>query len=190
GGASWRRLSLGQSIDYMALKALTLDAADPATLYAAYGGASSREPDHVAVSHDAGATWRNRDHGRTTTAVRLLAADSSGVLFAADLFGGLQLSTKGCPWRNLIRNHAGGLAGGIFPQGKVRFRPGSPSTVYTLLAGQNWKSIDGGKAWTAFAASPGSPSLNDLAFDPADPGLLYGAAGTGVFRSNDGGASW
>ncbi|HWN44283.1 MAG TPA: hypothetical protein VNW71_18815 [Thermoanaerobaculia bacterium] len=190
-GGSWRRLALGQPGEYLHLSALAVDRADPATVYAAIDGtvsASSRSPGRVAVSHDGGETWRNRD-GLSIYfgAAGHLVVDSTGALFAASTAGHLEVSTEKQPWRSLIRRQGGGS----FPwRGEVRFRPGAPSTVCTLLAGQLWKSADGGQSWTAYAAAPGSPFLNDVAFDAADPNLLYAAAETGVFRSGDGGESW
>jgi photosystem II stability/assembly factor-like uncharacterized protein len=190
-GGSWRRLALAPPGEYLHLSALAVDRADPATVYAAIDGtvsASSRAPGRVAVSHDQGETWRNRD-GLSIYfgAAGHLVVDSTGALFAASTSGALEVSTEKQPWRSLIRRQDGGS----FPwKGEVRFRPGAPSTVCTLLAGQLWKSADGGQSWTAYAAAPGSPFLNDVAFDAADPNLLYAAAETGVFRSGDGGESW
>jgi photosystem II stability/assembly factor-like uncharacterized protein len=185
GSATWRRLPLGNA-EEISLTALTFDAADPRTVYVAHG--PLREP-HVAVSHDAGETWQSRDRGLSAYHVNHLAADSStDTLFAADIFSGLRFSTAGRPWRSLI--HSVAEANFDPSPGKVRFRPGDPSTVYTLIAGRYWKSTDAAKTWTAFSISPGSPFLNDLAFDSADPDTLYGTARTGVFRSDDGGKSW
>ncbi|MES1244415.1 MAG: sialidase family protein [Acidobacteriota bacterium] len=189
GGASWSRLALGQPGDYLELRALTVDSADPATLYVAYENRTrgSARP-RVAVSHDGGTTWRNRDEGLSSGEPRLLAVGSSkGVLFAADFSGSLQISTEKQPWKYLIRRPFDGM---FSMEGKVRFRPGAPSFVYTLLAGEHWKSTDGGKTWAAFSGGPGSPSLSDLAVDATDPNLLYGAGRTGVFRSRDGGETW
>ncbi|MFP5284505.1 MAG: WD40/YVTN/BNR-like repeat-containing protein, partial [Thermoanaerobaculia bacterium] len=192
GGANWSRLPLGQPGEYLRLTALLVDRVDPATLYAAFEdprSGSSQGSGHVVVSHDGGATWRSRDDGLSLSSGGpwTLAVDSTGALFAANASASLQVSTEKQPWRSVMLHRFGG---GFPQEGRVRFRPGDSSTVCTLLAGQPWKSADGGKSWAAFAVAPGSPFLNDLAIDAADPDVLYGAAETGVFRSGDGGESW
>ena len=104
--------------------------------------------------------------------------------------GGLQVSTAGHPWKKLIRTPFEVPTSLVSFTGKVRSDSEDPSTVYTLLAGRHWKSADDGRTWSTFGNGPGAPLLNDLAFDPADPGLLYAVSSSGVFRSGDGGVSW
>jgi photosystem II stability/assembly factor-like uncharacterized protein len=188
GGASWHLLSLGHPVDPMMLTSLLPDPADPRTVYAAFVDTVRRRA-HVLVTHDGGATWGSRHDGLAASGGWAMSVDpATNVLYAADVFGGLQSSTEGRPWKTLIRSQSPeSVASKV---GKVRFVPGAPSTVYTLLAGKAWKSADGGGTWSAFAGDSTSPLLNDLAFDPADPNRLYGVAGAGVFRSVDGGGSW
>ncbi len=195
GGASWRRLSVGDGSQALPFTALTVSTANPTTIYTAYKG-SSRDgfthPAHVAVSTDAGDTWQIRDLGLTLRSVQELTVDpSTGALYAESSLGSLQVSRAGKPWRSLIQSpfEAGAKVSAFsVPVAKVRFRPEDPSTVYTLAYNQQWKSVDGGATWTALGRN--SPFLEDLAFDPADSGVLYGASEKGVYRSIDQGAVW
>jgi photosystem II stability/assembly factor-like uncharacterized protein len=78
--------------------------------------------------------------------------------------------------------------------------PANPQTLYAGIVGDGiCKSSDGGANWSA--SSTGLPSrdavsllLRDvmsLALDPGNPQTLYaGIRGGGVYKSNDGGASW
>jgi photosystem II stability/assembly factor-like uncharacterized protein len=81
--------------------------------------------------------------------------------------------------------------------GTVRFDPASPGIVY-LAAGGVWKSVDHGRSWKP--AMNGLPNLFlsnlKLALDPLNSrtlwlGVAFSALNKyGLFRSDDGGASW
>ena len=64
------------------------------------------------------------------------------------------------------------------------------------------RSEDGGASWALVAGSDGDPDLSgppepliypdvhDLAVHPSDPDLVVAATGGGLYRSDDGGATW
>ncbi|MEJ7813407.1 MAG: glycosyl hydrolase [Gemmatimonadaceae bacterium] len=97
----------------------------------------------------------------------------------------------------------------------VRIHPSNPDIVYVAAQGDRWKpstdrgvyrSADGGKAWTRVLAGLNATSgANDLSMDPNNPRILYaafwdhqrfpwqvrsGGAGSGIWKSTDGGDSW
>ena len=97
---------------------------------------------------------------------------------------------------------------------RVLVHPTNPDVVYIAAQGNVWaptadrgvyRSRDGGKNWTKVLFRNDSTGASDLAFDPANPNVLYaafwqagrtpwmlnsGGAGSGVFKSTDGGDTW
>lgn len=85
----------------------------------------------------------------------------------------------------------------------LAFDPKNPKTLYLGIDGDPsggnngggvFKSVDGGRNWSALASQPGSRRMFfGIAVDPTDSQRLYWAAcgtGGGLYRSDDGGASW
>ena len=98
--------------------------------------------------------------------------------------------------------------------GKVRVHPTDPDTVYVAALGHAHgsnpergvlRSRDGGKTWKRVLYRSANAGAVDLSMDPNNPRILYatiweavrrpwelvsGGAGSGVFRSTDGGDTW
>jgi photosystem II stability/assembly factor-like uncharacterized protein len=84
----------------------------------------------------------------------------------------------------------------------VAMHPDYPDLIYAGAAlGGVFKSIDGGVTWTAVSDAVPSLSVGDIEVDPNDPDILYfgtgeanasgdSYAGTGMYKTTDGGASW
>ena len=84
----------------------------------------------------------------------------------------------------------------------VEALPGDPSTIYVATAsGGLWKSVNRGVTWTNLWEHMPVSTFGDLAIAPSDPNILYAGTGeqqnrqstswgNGVYRSDDGGASW
>ncbi len=80
--------------------------------------------------------------------------------------------------------------------------PDDPAVYYFgAAAGGVWKTEDAGQTWAPIFDRAGSASVGALAVAPSDPKVLYVgtgqiqtrydiASGDGVYRSDDGGASW
>ncbi len=69
-----------------------------------------------------------------------------------------------------------------------------PATIYVGAwknsdDGGLWISRDGGRSWSEPAQFKGQP-VHALAQAPSDPRILFAGTLEGVFRSNDGGATW
>jgi len=98
--------------------------------------------------------------------------------------------------------------------GRVRVHPRDPNTVYVAAFGHAYgpnsergvyKSTDGGKGWRKVLFRNDSTGAIDLAMDPSNPDVLYaafwqagrkpwllvsGGAGSGIFKTTDGGEHW
>ena len=97
----------------------------------------------------------------------------------------------------------------------VRVHPNNPDVVYAAVQGDRWKgtpdrgvyrSTDGGTKWTQVLKGENATSgATDLSMDPTNPRILYaamwdhqrtpwmvrsGGAGSGIWKSLDGGDSW
>ena len=98
---------------------------------------------------------------------------------------------------------------------QVRIHPGNPDVVYVAAQGERWKgtpergiyrTTDGGRTWALVLKGVNATSgANDLSMDPTNPRILYaamwdhqrtpwlvrsGGAGSGIWKSTDGGDSW
>jgi len=98
--------------------------------------------------------------------------------------------------------------------GKIVIHPTDPKIVWVAAAGHLWgsnpergvfKTIDGGKTWKKVLNRDENTGAIDLAMDPRDPEVVFaamyqrqrkgwgfngGGAGSGIFRTSDGGATW
>jgi photosystem II stability/assembly factor-like uncharacterized protein len=82
--------------------------------------------------------------------------------------------------------------------------PGSYATIYVGVGSGNlWKTENNGVSWTPIFEDQSTFTIGDVAVSPSNPAVLwvgtgetqprhsgYSYAGTGVFRSTDGGGSW
>jgi photosystem II stability/assembly factor-like uncharacterized protein len=97
---------------------------------------------------------------------------------------------------------------------RVRINPKNSDEVYVAAEGHVWapnpdrgvyRTMDGGKNWKKILFRNDSTGVTDLAMDPADPKVLYaafwqagrkpwmlssGGAGSGIFKTTDGGDNW
>ncbi len=97
---------------------------------------------------------------------------------------------------------------------RIRVHPKNPDIVYVAaighLFGQNeergvFRTTDGGKNWKKILYRDSKTGANDISFAPSDPNVIYasfwqisrspwgfdsGGAGSGIFKSEDGGDNW
>ena len=100
---------------------------------------------------------------------------------------------------------------------RIVVHPNDPGTVYVAASGNEWTSNpergvyrtqDGGESWTQVLSVDDESGAIDLVLDPADPDTVYAStwqrtrqrwndprntpttAGSGIWRSDDGGDSW
>lgn len=188
GGATWQPLD--PPYGSLELCAVAVDAADPATVYAAYR-ARRGEPFETRISRDGGATWQPGGvlmaESPPLRDLELIVAGST--LYASSEIDLAASSDRGTTWSYRLRSGVGPSA----VISRLCFVPGDPATVHALVGGRAFKSVDGGRSWTGFATSllqHGTTVLRALALDPARPATLYAAGDLGIFKSSDGGESW
>jgi photosystem II stability/assembly factor-like uncharacterized protein len=168
GGQSWASMTdryFGGTIG-----AVAVAPSNPDIVYVGGGEAPIRGN----VSHGEG-VWRSNDAGKTWTSL------------------GLKLT------RQISR---------------VRIHPTNPDVAYVAAEGNVWiptpdrgvyRTRDGGRTWSKILFRNDSTGVSDLAMDPNDPNVLYaafwqagrtpwklvsGGAGSGIFKTTDGGDHW
>ncbi|HSG09115.1 MAG TPA: hypothetical protein VLA36_12215 [Longimicrobiales bacterium] len=84
----------------------------------------------------------------------------------------------------------------------IEIHPERPSTIYVATAsGGAWKSTNRGHRWTPIFDDQATSAFGDVAIAPSNPDVLYAGTGeqnnrqstswgNGVYRSDDGGATW
>jgi hypothetical protein len=202
GGTTWNNTGLiGWSIPK-----IFLDPQNTSTVYVQATYLPDRDAATITKifrSDDGGATWNDLVTGAT-----LMAVDPqvSGTLYALVGQGLFKSTDSGASW-TLITGLPSGL--GTFA---VAIDWRNHNTLFAaqmgVVSGRNvttlQKSTDGGVSWKSSDTGlpqtfdPGNGTTNVLPFaqngitiDPTNPNTIYAAkAGTGVYKSTDGGASW
>jgi photosystem II stability/assembly factor-like uncharacterized protein len=185
GALTWR--PVGEAPRSQAPWSLLVDPRSPDRLYAAGIG--------VSLSADGGKSWRQIATGLPRGADGLplqvyslaLAPSRPDTLFAGTQgWGAARSDTGGTRWRTNLET---GLDS-AFVSG-LQFHPLKANLIYLFqLDGRSFRSADAGRTWQPFAREHAREGLTELAFDPADPAVLYGSDQEGTWKSADGGGSW
>ncbi len=148
--------------------------------------------------------------GSGSDAINGVAVDSSGNIYAVGtttsfdlpLFNPSQAANSGTEivyspdagltWKPLLNLTTGPY---FYAPVQLAVDPTNPAVVYAGSGYDVYKSIDGGRHFSAGVALPGlslSAYVSSLAIDPTQPSLVYATALNGgtVFKSADGGVTW
>lgn len=218
GGNNWRSVADGQTGTGV-VGALAVAEADPNVVYAGMGEACIRgnasNGDGVYKSTDAGRTWKHLGLADTHHIGKVVVHPrNADVVFVAALghqFGpneqrGVFRSTDGGKnWKQVLTR--GPKAGAV----DLSMDPNNPNVIYagfwevyrkpwTLESGGPgsglWKSTDGGETWTDLTRNPGLPRgiIGRVGVAvAANSDRVYAiveAEDGGVYRSENGGATW
>lgn len=176
-GATWEKTGAGMKSDEV-VKSLALDPKHPQTLYIGTEG-------RLYKSTDGGVSVRALKTGLPYTDFSALAADGD-VVYAGTGYEGVFKSTDG----GATFKESGVGLGAAFVWG-LAADPASPGVVY-VTNGLGLLKSDAAGAWKRVKFEDGRiPDKLMPVVDDRRPGSLVLAAYThGVFRSNDGGATW
>jgi photosystem II stability/assembly factor-like uncharacterized protein len=205
GGKTWDNLS--QGIEDLWIECLAIDPSNPGTLYV--GDASHKG---IFKSTDHGQTWapvapmEYHDSTGFNPAILSLLIDPScsNTLYAGTNWGVYKTMDGGASWNHCSQ---GIPLWGPNEQSTavltLTMHPANSNILYAGTSHENglFKSIDGGANWmlanTGMSAFGPTPAVFALAVDPSIPNVLYAGtgypendAGTGVFKSSDGGETW
>lgn len=191
------------------------------------------KPQHFFVAVASGGVWKTLNNGTTWTPVfdRYGTSSIGAVAVCQSNPDIVWVGTGEANPRNSVLEGDGvykSLDGGRSFQrlglaksrhiGRIRIHPANPDIVYVAALGNVWvpnlerglyKTVDGGKTWTAALQIDENHGCIDVALDPENPDIVYaamyavrrdGTSGSGsptvfsekagLFKSTDGGASW
>ena len=190
GAATWRLAgTLPRPADIF--QALAVDPRSPDRLYVGSWEGLFASADGGATWSELGAGLPRPSHQPLPILALALAPSQPDFLYAGAADWGVAWSgSAGAHWR--IGVEPGLNAGSVQ---LLRFHPLRPDTVYVGLGAEDpgarsFRSTDGGRTWQPFARGISQDGLNDLAFDPAAPDILYASTSSGIQKSRDGGATW
>lgn len=186
GGASWLPKTLGL-VQFGAV--VTEILFDPTTAGHVYGASNLG----FLASTDGGETWAVV--GDAGIGFRALAADptTAGVLYAGspDGFGVFKSLNYGANWTAVNTNLPADTNGALPAVVSVALDPSNAQTVLIGTTSGAFLSTNGGGAWAPTGEGVVGPVVDSLVYTAgAAPGIVLGTHGAGVFRSDDGAASW
>jgi photosystem II stability/assembly factor-like uncharacterized protein len=149
-------------------------------------------------STDGGTTWRHitkglpdfaHDHlGRIGLAIAPSAPQRMYATVEAKMHGGLYRSDDGGEsWSRVTDDNRVAERASDFAEVKVH--PRNPDIVFTASV-VTWKSVDGGKTFTALRGAPGGDDYHRIWLNPLDPNILLLASDQGAIVTLNGGQTW
>ncbi|HXM75879.1 MAG TPA: hypothetical protein VN971_03820, partial [Thermoanaerobaculia bacterium] len=197
GGATWAH------IDGLAVRTISAIAVDPRASGTVYVGGSQdfASPKGLAKTTDGGETWKLVDLGPASSSIVSVVVDPSSpsTVYVAQLADSRYASTPtvmvsmdgGETWFSLVNS----LPRFIAPTA-LAVDPGPSRKVYLAAYRTIFQSANGGGTWTEVTS--GLTPVDDgvlsyvyaIAIDPRSSTIYAGTGGNGLFKTNDGGASW
>src|ERR1700722_15644060 len=156
---------------------IAVDAATRTVYIASLGGGSLK-------SRDGGQRLASANQGLDSLVVASLAMaqNDPNLMYAGTGAGIYKTTNGGATWS--------GTGSGDLPLSLI-IDPTDPNILYAGFNGDLQKTVDGGDTWVSSANGIDNPLVFSLAIDPNNTSVLYaGTAGTGAFKSVDGGATW
>jgi photosystem II stability/assembly factor-like uncharacterized protein len=182
-----------------------IDPSNPDVAYAALWEARQGPWENAAWNGSGGGIFKSTDNGKTwrqlggglpegiIQANLTIAPSSSKRLFASiALTTGLVIyrsDDAGETWTRITTDArpAGRIGGGDLAVLKVD--PKDPEVVYSASI-VSWKSIDGGKTWTAFRGAPGGDDYQNIWINPTNTDVILMGSDQGAVITVNGGKSW
>lgn len=124
----------------------------------------------------------NKGLGSLVVASLAMAHNDPDLVYAGTGAGIYKTINGGATWS--------ATGSGLLPLSLI-IDPTNANILYAGFNGDLQKTIDGGDTWVSSANGIDNPLVFSLAIDPNNPEVVYaGTAGTGAFKSIDGGATW
>lgn len=179
GGRTWTDFRIPNQDVYL----IAVHPQNPDVVWAAGAG----QDHHLSRTDDGGRTWKGIGKGLGQRPTVLAVHGSAPpVLYAATGFNNFFKSTDGGDTFLPVVSPVSGTSDIL----RLKFAPGTPSSMWMTTESGLFKSADG-QQWTRADRGTGRYIVTGLAFDPRDPNAVVAAvAGAGVYRTADGGSTW
>lgn len=201
GGRTWQELGIQNGLTDLYVGSLVMRPGRPESLLAGAGNNACsdyrwegryRSTGGVFLTTNGGTTWKQTLSGETITSVEF-SPSAPNIAYAAGRRNFYRSSDGGRSWKQVGRsNYPWGPPGAIsgFPI-DILVDPDDPDTLFVNnYGGGNVKSKDGGKTWSIASKGYTGALVFDVEMQPGDPNVVYTAARSGLFRTNDGGQTW
>lgn len=111
----------------------------------------------------------------------------SDKIFLATFKGIYKSEDKGMTWNNVYTGINPAQSAGL----SLAIDPSNPDTVFAGTLSGIAHSADGGQTWDRPVGRISDKAISRVAIHPFDSRIIFaGAAGKGIFKSNDGGSTW
>jgi photosystem II stability/assembly factor-like uncharacterized protein len=187
-GREWEERMNGMKEVHI-VTSIAINPKDPTILYGGTTGGTYR-------SDDGTMSWKRINNGLIPER-ELMASMALGVnaieidranpdiVYAGTTKGLFHTTSKGEQWERIGQSLSDPFISSIL------LHPTEPSHLYVGGPKGVWKSLDGGKTWQAINQGIATLNIRALAMNPKNPQILYaGTNGSGLYRSDDAGATW
>jgi len=205
GGQTWEFLNEANGLEHLYIGSLYMHPNDPNILLAAAGHLISapyvdrllqegRSPMGIYRTTDGGDTWTQviSGVGEVFTAVELCPSDPN-LGYAGSGQAIYHTRDAGLTWELVSGGNTAWGPPGVVAGWPIDLQcdPRDPERVFANnYNGGNFLSEDGGRTWVNASQGYTGAQVRRVAIDPLDPARIYVAGRSGVWRSDDGGASW
>ena len=190
GGTSWRQVNNGLKNLYVGT--LFMHPEDPDILLAGTGNNQYFQNMGIYLSTDGAESWTQVYKDININSVEISLSDPQ-IAYAGGDPGLLLSEDGGYSWSFITEGENGWGSPGVRAGFPIDFQvdPRDPQRIFANnYGGGNFLSEDGGQTWQVASAGYTGAQVRSLDIDLAQPGLVYAAARSGIFRSLDGGSTW